>query len=66
DAGAVAAADFAIEAQSEKTEKEYTLEDIVKAERQVVQGSNYRLCLKVSVDGRHFLCACSRLRGPQE
>ncbi|MBK7511954.1 MAG: hypothetical protein IPI76_06780 [Chloracidobacterium sp.] len=51
DAGAVAAADFAIEAQSEKTEKEYTLEDIVKAERQVVQGSNYRLCLKVSADG---------------
>lgn len=51
DAGAVAAADFAIEAQSEKTEKEYSLEEIVKAERQVVQGTNYRLCMEVSADG---------------
>lgn len=51
DAAVVAAADFAIEAQSEKTEKEYTLEEIVKAERQVVQGTNYRLCMEVSADG---------------
>lgn len=51
DAAAVAAADFAIEAQSEKSEKSYELTDLVKAERQVVQGSNYRLCLEVSADG---------------
>lgn len=51
DAGAVAAAEFAVEAQSEKTGSEISLEDIVKAERQVVQGSNYRLCLEVSTDG---------------
>ncbi|MBL8180121.1 MAG: hypothetical protein JNL64_00750 [Blastocatellia bacterium] len=51
DAGAVAAAEFAVEAQSEKSGSEISLEDIVKAERQVVQGSNYRLCLEVSTDG---------------
>lgn len=48
DAGAVAAADFAISAQSAKTEVEYQLEELVKAERQVVQGMNYRLCMEVS------------------
>lgn len=51
DAGAVAAANFAVEAQSEKTGSEISLEDIVKAERQVVQGSNYRLCMEISTDG---------------
>lgn len=51
DAAAVAAADFAVEAQTEKSGTEYTLEDIVKAERQVVQGSNYRLCLEVGSGG---------------
>lgn len=51
DAGVVAAAEFAIAAQSEKTEREYSLEEIIKAERQVVQGSNYRLCMEVSADG---------------
>ncbi len=51
DAGAVTAANFAVKAQSEKTDREYELEDIVKAERQVVQGSNYRLCMEVSADG---------------
>ncbi|MGB5012467.1 MAG: cystatin domain-containing protein [Pyrinomonadaceae bacterium] len=51
DAGVVAAANFAVQAQSENTGREYELEDIVKAERQVVQGSNYRLCMEVSADG---------------
>ena len=51
DPGAVAAAEFAVETQSGKTEKSYELAEIVKAERQVVQGSNYRLCLEVSADG---------------
>lgn len=51
DSGVVAAADFAIQAQSEKTEKGYELAEIVKAERQVVQGSNYRICMEVSADG---------------
>lgn len=51
DAGAVAAADFAVEAQTEKSGTEYTLEAIVKAERQVVQGSNYRLCMEVGTGG---------------
>lgn len=51
DPGVVAAADFAVQAQSGESEKGYQLEEIVKAERQVVQGSNYRLCLEVSADG---------------
>src|SRR5436190_11710103 len=51
DGGAAEAADFAIKAQSEKTEMEYELGDIVKAERQVVGGTNYRLCMDVSGNG---------------
>lgn len=51
DPDVTAAADFAVEAQSQRSEKGYQLEEIVKAERQVVQGSNYRLCLEVSADG---------------
>ncbi len=42
-----AAAEFAVTAQAEKTEKEMTLVDVLVAEKQVVAGTNYRLCLKV-------------------
>lgn len=51
DAGAVAAAEFAISAQSEKTKMQFELGEIVKAERQVVAGTNYRMCMQVSADG---------------
>jgi hypothetical protein len=51
DAGALAAADFAITAQSAKTGNTFELLDLVKAERQVVAGSNYKLCIQVSADG---------------
>lgn len=51
DAGAVAAADFAITAQSAKTGNTYELHELSKAERQVVAGSNYKLCMQVSADG---------------
>lgn len=51
DATVVAAADFAVAAQTDKTEVEIELGEIVKAERQVVQGSNYRLCMLVSSGG---------------
>jgi hypothetical protein len=51
DAGAVAAADFAVAAQSDKTGHAFELLDLVKAERQVVAGSNYKLCMQVSADG---------------
>lgn len=51
DAGARAAAAFAVKAQTEKTEKKETLMSIFKAERQTVAGSNYRLCLKVTSEG---------------
>lgn len=51
DAAVQAAAEFAVNAQAEKTEKEISLVDVIKAERQVVAGSNYRLCLKVTSQG---------------
>jgi len=51
DENAISAAEFAVDAQSEKANKEYQLGEIVKAERQVVQGSNYRLCMEISEGG---------------
>ena len=47
----VAAAEFAVSAQAEKSEKEISLVEVIKAERQVVAGSNYRMCLKVTTQG---------------
>ncbi len=51
EAGVKAAAAFAVRAQSEKTERKETLMSIFKAEKQVVAGTNYRLCLKVTSEG---------------
>lgn len=51
DAAAIAAANYAITAQSDKTDMDYELDEIIKAERQVVQGSNYRLCMEVNTGG---------------
>ena len=42
------AADFAIKEQSRREQTAYKLEAITRAERQLVEGTNYRLCLKVS------------------
>lgn len=49
DKAAVAAAEFAIEAQAKK--EKVTLGKIVKAEVQVVAGANYRLTMDVKVEG---------------
>lgn len=43
-----AAAEFAVEARSEKDDTTYRLAAIEKAETQVVAGTNYRLCLFIS------------------
>ncbi len=48
DAGAVAAANFAVSSRSASTEIEVSLISIEHAERQVVAGSNYKLCLRIS------------------
>lgn len=48
DAGAVAAANFAIKEYADVFETPLTLSAVQKAERQVVQGTNYRLCLEVA------------------
>jgi hypothetical protein len=47
DGGAVAAAEFAVSERSEKNEVSLELVSIHKAERQSVQGSNFRMCLEV-------------------
>lgn len=49
DAGAVAAADFAISAEATKTNGEIELVSINTAESQVVAGTNFRLCMSVKV-----------------
>ena len=52
DAGAVAAANFAVSAQAKKTRGIAELVSIEKAESQVVAGMNFRLCLKVTTSGK--------------
>ena len=49
DAGVVAAAEFAVSDHSEKNEVSLEIVRIVKAERQIVAGTNYRLCVEVKV-----------------
>jgi hypothetical protein len=49
DAAVVAAAEFAVTEHSEKNEVSLEIVDIQKAERQVVQGTNFRLCIEVRV-----------------
>lgn len=49
DAGVKEAADFAVELKAADYEAEIRLENIVKAERQTVAGTNYRLCLEIYI-----------------
>lgn len=49
DEAVVAAAEFAVSDHSEKNEVSLEIVRIVKAERQVVAGTNYRLCIEVKV-----------------
>lgn len=51
DAGALKAAKFAAESEAKRTEKEIEFMSVIKAERQSVGGSNYRMCLKVDDSG---------------
>ena len=51
DAGALAAAEFAVDAQAERKGLSIELINVEKAESQVVAGTNYRLCLKVTTSG---------------
>src|SRR5262245_37239547 len=52
DDGAKAAAEFAVSERAEKTGGTAKLVSIQKAERQVVAGMNYRLCLEVITSGK--------------
>ena len=49
DAGAIAAANFAVKARGKTDNAEITLESIEKAESQLVQGTNFRLCMEISI-----------------
>lgn len=51
DSEVVAAADFAVSEQGRKQEVSISLVSVEHAEQQVVAGINYRLCLKVEIDG---------------
>lgn len=51
DADVKAAGGFAVTKRAEAEEKEMELTSILKAEKQVVAGTNYRLCLKVESEG---------------
>jgi len=48
-AAVVAAAEFAVSDHSEKNEVSLEIVTIHKAERQSVQGANYRMCIEVKV-----------------
>ena len=48
----VAAARFAVKTQAEKQKTNMRLVSIHAAERQTVQGANYRLCLVVEIEDR--------------
>ena len=47
-----AAAEWAVRERGEKTETGIELLSLVKAERQTVQGANYRLCMKINTEGQ--------------
>jgi hypothetical protein len=51
DANAKKAALFAVSAEAKRSEKEIEFIAVIKAERQSVRGTNYRMCLKVSDSG---------------
>jgi BioD-like phosphotransacetylase family protein len=51
DAKVQAAAEFAVDAQAERKSIKAELLSVEKAESQVVAGTNYRLCLKVTLSG---------------
>ncbi len=51
DAEAEAAANFAVAEKAKKDKLTISLMDIRQAEYQVVQGKNYRLCLKITTSG---------------
>lgn len=51
DAEVVAAAEFAVGEQAKQQESTIELRSIEQAEQQVVAGMNYRLCLRVGIDG---------------
>lgn len=53
DAGVVAAAEFAVDAYSTKTDVFHELFSIEKAGRQTVAGYNYWLCIEVAIENSY-------------
>ena len=51
DSESIAAAKFAVREEGQKLGKSIVFSSMVYAQRQVVSGTNYKLCLKVKVNG---------------
>jgi Aspartic acid proteinase inhibitor len=51
DSESIAAAKFAVREEGQKLGKNIVFSSMVYAQRQVVSGTNYKLCLKVKVNG---------------
>lgn len=51
DAAVKKAAIFAVGSEAKRAEKEIEFISVIKAERQIVGGTNYRMCLKVNDGG---------------
>jgi uncharacterized lipoprotein NlpE involved in copper resistance len=66
DAGVKGAAQFAVGEQSTKTGRSLELVRIVRAERQVVAGLNYRLCLEVTEAGARQQALAVVYRNPAQ
>jgi hypothetical protein len=66
DAGVKSAAQFAVGEQSTETGRSLDLVRIIRAERQVVAGLNYRLCLEVSEAGARKQALAIVYRNPAQ
>lgn len=52
DQGVKDAVDFALEIKTQEMDEELSLEGIIKAEKQTVAGTNYRVCLQIYVPSK--------------
>ena len=66
DAECLAAAKFAIREEAQKVGKTIAFASMVFAQRQAVAGTNYKLCLKVKVNGISKRAEAVVFRNPQK
>lgn len=66
DSESLAAAKFAVRQEGQKLSKDIVFSSMVYAQRQVVSGTNYKLCLKVKVNGTSKRAETVISRNPQK